>query len=205
MKRFISYLTRELNLDTSQSEVIEYGLSSLLFTSLSLIMAIILSVLLGLLYETMSVLSVMMLYRKVSGGAHVSSPHGCLFLGTVIILLLAYLTTLFAPLYAGNALTIFVPPCLAMIIAYLRVPADVPQKPITSVRQIKTLRLLSFSMITLWGLLGVYVFITKGKWSIHYFAGNLGLLWQSFLLTPLGYQVIAIFDPLFLRNGMNDK
>lgn len=200
MKWLVDYLARELKLQEDQREIIEYGLYSLVYTSLSLIGALLLAALFDLLRETVIIISVIMLYRKVSGGAHVTSPHGCLIVGTMAIIMLAYLTRLWAPQYAAVPLVVFLPVCIAGYLAYLYVPAAVPQKPITSPAQIRTLRLLSFSLVCFWGLLGLIVLLQQAKiWLYYYFAGNLGLLWQSFLLTPPGYRLLAALSPLFYK------
>ncbi|HZK24174.1 MAG TPA: accessory gene regulator B family protein [Oscillospiraceae bacterium] len=199
MKWLVDYLTRELKLAHDQREIIEYGLSSLVYTALSIFSALLLAKLFGIFKETAAVITVIMLYRKVSGGAHISSAHGCLIIGTIASLILAYLTSLWAPFYAATPAAIILPVCIACYLAYRYVPAAVPQKPITSIAQIKILRLLSFSFILLWAVLGFVTVQLPQVWSYYYFAGNLGLLWQSFLLTPLGYHLLAALSPLFYK------
>ena len=197
MKWLVDYLDRELNLQHDQRETIEYGLASLLYTALSVVSALLLAKLLGLYRETAVIISVIMLYRKVSGGAHISTPHGCLITGTAASLLFAYLTKLWAPLFAASAAARILPAFLALYPAYLYVPAAVPQKPITSQRQRRLLRRLSFALLLCWCLLGIIVKRLPAVWSYYYFAGSLGLLWQSFLLTPAGYRLLAFLSPLF--------
>jgi len=199
MKQFVNYLTRELQLSEEKSEIIEYGLFSLLYSWLSIFTALVLGALFGLWQETIAIMFMVMLYRKVSGGAHIGTPLGCLITGTAAILLLASFTSVFGPKLAGNLIFAILSLAITFIIAYIWVPADVPQKPITDPQQIKKLRALSFCLILAWGLAGIFLFWRSQQFAYYYFAGNLGLLWQSFLLTPPGYSFTAYLDRFFVK------
>ena len=49
LSRVVNYLAKELNLDASRAEVIQYGLFSLVFTLAGLVAAVLLSLPFGLL------------------------------------------------------------------------------------------------------------------------------------------------------------
>ncbi|MDW7650110.1 MAG: accessory gene regulator B family protein [Bacillota bacterium] len=196
--RFLSHLASELGLDTSQSEIVRYGLQTLLFTLAGILTVVVFATVLGLLRESLVIMSVVMVYRKVSGGAHCHTPLTCTLVGTAAILGLARLAVLFGSNMSGSAAWIFSPPAVALVIAFICVPADVPQKPITAPTQRRMLRMLAFIMLLSWAAAGAasYIFTKPGLLQL-FVAGNLGLLWQSLLLTPPGYRLIDGVNAIF--------
>ena len=192
MKQFVNYLTRELQLSEEKSEIIEYGLFSLLYSWLSIFTALVLGALFGLWQETIAIMFMVMLYRKVSGGAHIGTPLGCLITGTAAILLLASFTSVFGPKLAGNLIFGILSLAITFIIAYMG-PCRRSAKPITDPQQIKTAGPFLLPHIGL-GTRRNFPFWRSQQFAYYYFAGNLGLLWQSFLLTPPGYSFTAYLD-----------
>jgi accessory gene regulator B len=201
-EKFLSHLSAELNLDSSQAEIIRYGLLSLVFSFAGALAVVAFSAPFGLLREALVVMMTGLIFRKLSGGAHCKTPLACLTVGTTVILMLAWLAATTGSSWSASPPWIFVPPAVALVIAWFYAPADVPQKPITSPAQRKTLRLLTFSYLTCWTVLGTMLFFTEKPALLYFFfSGNLGLLWQSFLLTPPGYQLIDRANILFLKNS----
>lgn len=199
-ERFIQYLTNELNLTKNQTDIIRYGLQSFYGTLAGLLAVFILSAAVGIVHEAMAVTIVATIYRKLSGGAHCDTLPGCLTVGTFIIILLAFIIRFMGPTAAGTYYLVTVPSVLAYITAYFYAPADVPQKPITSLAQRRLLRRLSFLFILLWFTLGAYLWALQNHGLLYlYAAGNLGLLWQTFLLTHPGYRLIELLSLLFKR------
>jgi accessory gene regulator B len=200
LEKFIQYLSFELNLTKSQTDIIRYGLQSFYGTLTGLLAVFLLSAAVGVVREAMAVTIIVTVYRKLSGGAHCDTLPGCLTVGTFIIMLLAFLIRITGPNAAGTYSLVTVPSVLAYITAYFYAPADVPQKPITSPAQRQLLRRLSFLFILLWLTLGAYLWARQNHGLLYlYAAGNLGLLWQSFLLTHPGYRLIELLSLLFRR------
>ncbi|MBS4022032.1 MAG: accessory gene regulator B family protein [Dethiobacter sp.] len=194
------YLAKELSLTEAQTEVVHYGLLSLAATLLNLAVIVIVSALFGIMREALAAAFTMMAFKKVSGGAHCTSLHGCIITGTVVIMLIGLITRAFAPLFSSNPFFLVVAPLLALVAAWIYAPADVPQKPITSPVQRSMLRALSLLLILAWGASGFYLWSIQYTALIYYYtAGNLGLLWQALALTPLGYRLMSLLNPLFTR------
>lgn len=199
-EKFLSHLSAELNLDSSQAEIIRYGLLSLVFTVAGALAVVVFSAFFGLLREALVVMMAGLIFRKLSGGAHCKTPLACLSVGTAVILMLAWFAAASGSSLSASPLWIFVPPAVAVVVAWFFSPADVPQKPITSPAQRKTLRMLTFSFLTCWIVLGALLLLTaNATLQYAFFAGNLALLWQSFLLTPPGYRLIEMTNLIFIR------
>lgn len=193
-EKAVARLARELNLDKDRSDIIRYGLQSLLYTTLSAVFVLAVSAMLGIVKESATVLLAVMITRKVSGGAHSRTLSGCIFLGTATTVTLGLTASLFAPRLTGYPLAVFGVALPAFISAWYFAPADVPEKPIRSHRQRAALRRLTFAVLAVWVMAG-FVFYNWWKPALVYIAtGNLGILWQMFLITPMGYRFIAFFD-----------
>lgn len=197
-KKVTGYLENQLNLDPSRSEVIHYGLLSLILTWTGIAAVLIPAFFLGLFSEAAVVLLVLISYRKASGGAHCDTAVGCLITGTVVGLGLSYLAAKTAPLLTGVPAALVLPPLLCLPVASRFAPADVPQKPITSKRQRSILRALTFIFLVGWSLSGVVSLITQSTLLAYVTAaGNPAILWQTFLITPPGFRFIHSLDKTF--------
>ncbi len=200
-EKFIQYIAAELNLSQDQTDIARYGLHSFIGTLLALLAVLPLSAAAGILPEAMAVFFVGMSYRKLSGGAHCHTLLRCLTVGTFVTISLAWLGKAAAPVVMSAYLLIIFPSLLAAAAAYFYAPADVPQKPITSPTHRTFLRRFSFLYVFLWFISGNYLWLSQNHTLLHlYIAGNLSLLWQSFLLTPPGYKLIALLSLLFSPN-----
>ena len=94
-------------------------------------------------------------------------------------------------------MVIFLPVILAAAIAYRLVPVGVPQKPITSPQQIRMLRKLSFIFLAAWFFVGFLAYISGHTALTYFVGGNLGLLWQTFMLTAPGFHFITAIERVF--------
>ena len=196
------YLARELNLSEAQAEVVQYGLLSLAATLLSLTVIVVISSLLGILREALIITFTMMFFRKVSGGAHCSTLHGCIITGTAVIMAVSLASRSLEPWFGDRLFLLMLPPLLVLVSAWLYAPADVPQKPISSPAQRSVLRTLSLFFALAWAGVGLYLWLKHYSTLIYYYRGaNLGLLWQALLLTPAGYRLMSHVSPLFSRWG----
>ncbi len=196
-QRLVRYLEQELHLTQDQAEIINYGLLSFMATTLNLLVLAAIGALLGVLKEALFITLVVMAFRKVSGGAHCDTLLTCTVTGTAVITAAAACTRLFAAGLASSPLFLAGAPALALVSTFLFAPADVPQKPITSARQRRILRTLSFLLLLGWSILGTSLWLTKNPFLYYYAGGNLGILWQSLLLTPAGYSFMSIISRLF--------
>jgi accessory gene regulator B len=154
----------------------------------------------GVLPETLAVTCAVTFFRKASGGAHCKTLAGCAILGAVVMTLLGLATRVWGSWLAASLLLLLLPSLIAVTAAFWLAPADVPQKPITSPAQRTLLRRLSLLWTTLWGFLGLYLWLAGRENLLYYYTGgNLGLLWQSLMLTAPGYRLIHLLDVAFFK------
>ncbi|EEG78046.1 accessory gene regulator ArgB-like protein [Dethiobacter alkaliphilus] len=192
---FLIYLSNELNLNESQRDIIRYGVETIASTLQGILAVIITSLLLNLFYEAMVILFVIMIYRKLSGGAHCISSLGCVVVGTTSVIVLAFLSIRIPVSLQYQLLLTLFPPLIALVITYFYAPADVPEKPINNQRQRTALRTLSIICLCIWT--ATVALAKLPVWIIY--AGSLGILWQAFLLTPAGFSFIKKINPIFSR------
>lgn len=198
LEKTVLYLARELSLSKTQADIVRYGLQTFTATLVGLAAVVILAAMAGVLYESMAATLAIMFFRKASGGAHCKTLAACSILGAVVMTLLGLATRSWGNWLAASLFLLLLPSLVAAIVAFWRAPADVPQKPITSAAQRSLLRRLSLLWVTLWGGLGLYLWLTGRENLLYYYTGgNLGLLWQSLMLTPAGYRLIRLLDLMF--------
>jgi accessory gene regulator B len=188
--RLTGYLEKELNLTRDQVQVINYGLLSLAATGLNLLVLLILGALLGVVRESLFIALVVMALRKTSGGAHSDTLPACIATGTTALTACALITRFYGAALSSSPLFLAAAPAAALLAVCLYAPADVPQKPIKSPKQRRILRFLSFLFIAVWTLLGIYLWLGGKPWLYYYAGGNLGILWQTLMLTPAGYHLM---------------
>ena len=138
------------------------------------------------------------LFRVFSGGAHASTPRNCSIIGLTLFTIFGLIADSIPPIVDRMFLTgpILVLVVLGFVVFYLYVPADTPGKPINSYAQKKYLRGISFSLLVVWSgavFYGVRTFVGYPL-DNYVVATLLGLSWQVFTLTPLGYSFNESLD-----------
>lgn len=87
-----AWLAREGVVADSERELFAYGMYSLLFGLMPVLLAAILGLALGMLYEGLLLVVPFMLIRKFSGGYHLKSPGMCIVASTCLLALAMWLT-----------------------------------------------------------------------------------------------------------------
>lgn len=196
--RAVRLLAKELSLPPKQEEIIRYGAMTLACTATALAAIVVLSAAAGVFREAMAVTIASVIFRKTSGGAHSVTFAGCTIFSAAVMTLLGLVarfawSILFSPSFLLLAVLV------AGTAAYRFAPADVPQKPISSPRQRRGLRALSFLVVCAFALLGLSAFLAAGSIPRYVPGISLGLLWQSLMLTPAGFRLIAQADRLIAK------
>lgn len=194
---FTESLAKELNLDEENKEVVAYGLNAVTSTAGGYLLIIVFSSILGVLGSALTAAITYSAFRSYMGGAHSHSQRNCITITGVTFPLLGVLVGLIANTMPAKYLPIMVLCAVVMAIAsiYRYAPADTPQKPITDLQQIYMLRRSSFIGVGLWLTGAVLV-----MWGImplsdkFLIASTLGLLWESFQVTPQGYAFLKALD-----------
>jgi accessory gene regulator B len=202
------YLAKQSNLDSDQEEIVLYGLRLVYSAVGGVIIIFIVASLAGVLVYSLLVALTNAILRVRAGGAHASFPASCFLLGagifTIIGLGVEYTSTLFLDKYL---MLIIVPSYFitrSVLIKYA--PAETPEKPLGEERK-KLLRIKTFNahnlMFLILLVLSIYIFFelpfSNYLTSNYLFAALLGILWETFTVSPKGYQVIGYLDKIMSK------
>ena len=192
-------------LDKTEEDIsiLNYGLFIIIHTSL----AIILTILVGIITNTMNEIIVITFsaawMKRYSGGVHASTPNRCLIVGIIVSLVLASCNKLILP-YIGNSeliLTIIILMFLSYIILHYKCPVGTKNKPLKKEETRKRLRKKAFKLANFYFLI---IFISY----IFYLNTNidkiksliisilLGLTLQTLMLTAIGKNLILNIEKL---------
>lgn len=182
-KKLTESLTEELNYCDDRKEIIAYALETTFLSMIGTIMIVCLSYSLNVLKPALIAAVFGGLLRRVSGGAHFSTPNKCLVFGTLMyscIGVLAKTISRFAPINQ-NILTIVL--IISLLLTTLLAPVESEAKPIHS-RSLKIkLKLSSMGFI----LISLFL-ISMTTESLIKVSAVLGILYQSMTLLPIFYK-----------------
>jgi accessory gene regulator B len=199
INRSAGYLAQELNLTGDQEIVLAYAMRIFLSSITGIIVIILLAMAAGVLPYTLAAAVTAAVLRMFSGGAHAGSPLNCTVIAGVIFTALGLAGRhTFASL--ENYLPVLAPAVwlMSILVILKYAPADTPAKPITTKMQRGKLRFISLTLVFVWGL--PVFFSLAGTLEIKenlIYASTLGLLWQTFSLTPYGYTLSSLLDKAF--------
>ncbi len=187
-------LAEEVGLDSNQEQVVQYSITILTTTVFGYLAIAIGGLLTGALLPALIAACSASLLRVFSGGAHASTPVRCVLIGAVIFASLGWLSRVIPANWFPFLLGVIV--LSAIIFLGLFAPADTPGKPIASKMQRKWLKLLSYSIFFGWSGL-IWSLLGSGNFSTELIAASmLGMFWQTFSITPLGYWAIHLLESL---------
>ncbi len=190
----------QLNYDEDKRAVIAYGLTAMIqmITIFTVISAI--GFLLHIWYECLVIYLSVGIIRKSTGGAHSKSMLGCIIVSVLSITGLSvisrYALGFTFPVYFNLAVLLLVF-AIGLIVFYLRVPVDSPNKPIVRPEKIKRLRKQSFILLTVLFAMSFILIILADKITRFYsiaFSIRLAMLWQVLTLTKTGIKLLGMVD-----------
>ncbi|SKC83237.1 accessory gene regulator ArgB-like protein [Maledivibacter halophilus] len=197
--KIINYFKNNVEIDEDQEAILTYSMHLVFSGILSIGFALLAGLLLGIVPYVLTILITNVIFRTFSGGAHSEGMVSCATYGAVIMSILGMIVKF--TYLDKNLLAIIL--FFILIFAFWSInkyaPADTPGKPITTKVKRDKLRKLSFSALFIWCLIGIlwYTGFVKGYKLIY--SSALGLLWQSFSLTNLGYALIHHMDKILQK------
>ncbi|MHB1153149.1 MAG: accessory gene regulator ArgB-like protein [Eubacteriales bacterium] len=191
-----------MQFDEDKKAVLAYGLTAIfqmvtLFTIVTFI-----GMVFHFWYESVIIFIGVGVIRKSTGGAHSNTMYGCILISALSITILSSLSRYILSfpvnvfINLGASVLVYI---LCLIVFYIRVPVDSPNKPIKKPEKIKRLRKQSFIIITLFFLISVAFVFLSVRYDRFYsitVSIRLTMLWQLFTLTKLG---IRFFDKIDLQ------
>ncbi len=198
--------------EDDQTEVLHYGLiaGTHLFSGILLVMAV--GLLLGTWRSMLLVCCIAVLFRHVSGGAHLNSPYKCLLYSvsafTMAIWLGERLAEKIVTLSQGSQMFlalsgVFLQLGFGLLVVDLYVPVDHVNRPITNVNERNRFRQLSFLGVIAVSILFLCLVLFKSSWCI-----SLAIFIVFFLhlisLTPVGLAWFRFISGLSFKEGADD-
>lgn len=190
-----------LNVDEDTEQIIIYGAINLLQTMFAILWIIIWGLIFGVFYEALLFSVTSSILRKYSGGAHASSSSRCIIIGTSIACIagisidhILYKLSIFTIMWTSIAFIIF-----AFIIIIKNAPVDSVKKPITNIEIKKQFKKKSITVIFLFTVIILILFILSQKYSGLYYIKfieciSLGVFWQTITLTKVGISLMNKVD-----------
>jgi len=195
--RCAAYLARELDTDHIQANRMAFGMELFLGELIKLILVIIISLLLGILPEVLTVTLTAGFLRLASGGEHCTAYYRCLIGGVTCFLVLGGIAHVLYPLLGRlNLLLIVVTgTVISAALLYLYAPGDTANKPINTAEEKSRFKRWSLIITGLYFVLMV-IMMTIPLAAILVLPILIGMLEQSFTVTPWGYRFIHGVDRL---------
>ena len=204
-KYFLSaadFIGTKVGLSHEDQEVVAYGLEVTFSLSISLILAVALGYLLGIVAETLMVALVWMIVRSLAGGAHCSTIWRCAIFSTLVMVVLGGAAGFFSSFFDQKLVIVIILLCgfIALTITFLWAPADNPKNRILSASRRRKFRDRALAVeIALIMFLLLACLFTVNKYSSLLLAAVLAMLVETLTVSPVGYRVIAFLDKLLER------
>lgn len=195
-------IAKELDIETDQRAVINYGLFAMIQTSIAILIEIVFGIILGVLVPTLIISLIAVILRKYSGGAHAQTPEGCVVIGTII----SVGGALGISWISWSILSVVVLGLIIFSTSYYFIwrlaPVDSAAKPIRREEKKKLLKkrsifILSIYLITIIVSLLLYLNSSDEKLLLYIASVYVGIGWQTFTLTDTGHLVMKKMDLLF--------
>ena len=195
-----------LNVNDDEKDIICYGAFCTLQTILSFFWIVLFGIIFHVLPQSLLVVCTIAALRKYSGGQHATAPSRCMIITTFIstsfglVIKNIFVNFNIALIVSIGVLCFIISFCLVFKFA----PADTGSKPISDKNMIY--RLKKNSILIVCGL--VIIDILLMTFYFKYYNTMLlnlavciymGVIWQSFTLTPIGYKTLYGVD-LLMKN-----
>ncbi|SFL92090.1 accessory gene regulator ArgB-like protein [Candidatus Frackibacter sp. WG13] len=171
-----------------EKETFKYGLTILLSTLGGYLLIMIFYSLFNVTWLALTAAVSASLIRIFSGGVHASCFRNCALTWTAVFTMLALIAHNFANQIEYMYILIWTILLIGCVIIYFYSPADIEEKPITSIEKRFKLKKLSFIIFFIL-ILFYYILNLIGSRKQFILAGSLGMLWQLFTITPLAYKL----------------
>lgn len=193
-------IAAQMDFDDNKKAVVAYGLTAILQMLTILVIISVIGLIFGFWYECILIFTGVGIIRKSTGGAHSQSMFGCIIISVSSITVLSSLSRYlfgFQTVPLLNLLESVLVYSICILIFYLRVPVDTPNKPILKQEKIKRLRRQSFIILTIFFILSAAVIFPAEQNQRFFSIGasiRLTLLWQMFTLTKTGGLIFGKID-----------
>lgn len=192
-----AYLARELETDRIRENRMAFGLELLLGEIIKLLLIITISYLLGILPEVLTITLTAGFLRLASGGEHCSAYFRCLIGGISCFMLLGGAVHILNSLISNTALwlTVCTGSLVSGLILWKYAPGDTVNKPINTAEERQLFKKWSFIILGVYLTIMVFMMQSPAV-RLLVLPMIIGILEQSFTVTPWGYDFIHGIDRL---------
>ncbi|KTE92800.1 accessory gene regulator ArgB-like protein [Desulfitobacterium hafniense] len=173
-------ITRELDYDEDKKEIIAYAIETSLLAIIGTLLLILFAMIINVLKSALIAAVFGVLLRRVSGGAHFSTPTKCLVFGAVLYTILGFLAQNFVQYQLIPDYMIWLSLAISLLIVAFLAPVDSESKPIHSKSLRKKLKASSVGFVVIAFIVGLVSTDPLLNVSMC-----LGILYQSLTLLPL--------------------
>jgi accessory gene regulator B len=173
----------ELNNDSERVEIYTYGLELILSTILTICLIVSVSLLLGLLSESIIFMAFFAVLRMFAGGYHAPTYLNCLFMFTVLCFGTIYVAIFLTDnLYNPVVLILFIL-CLSIVIIFFLAPVSSESKPL-STEEVKRYQKNSRMIVVSLAIITVIIFVIILNQINCAFVSSGALLIEALTLLP---------------------
>lgn len=204
-------LGKKLDKNNEEIAVINYGLFTILHTSLAIIVTMVVGLLTKTLIEIMTISITSAVLKRYSGGVHATSPERCTLIGVILAYILSYISISIMDIDMSITILMIISIIgFSYYILYKKCPVPSKNKPLKKESTRKKLRKKAFNLINIYVVLiiislSIYLInnVTIAKSIALSMVLGIGL--QVFVLTSLGGKLINLLDNLFNINKFLSK
>lgn len=204
-------IAKELKIGGDQKEVIAYGTFALIQTIVSIIIFIIFGSIFNVLIEVLLISFTTSILRKYSGGMHASSPGICTTIGTVICITQGLLVKFVLVPWVDYKFLIIIGIITfswSYYLVYRLAPVDSLSKPIKAEKKRQRMKkrsclILSIYLIIIIINISLFFITMNTDYIIYSLSVYIGVIWQVFTLTKIGYLILGKIDT-FLNKVLNN-
>ena len=189
--RIGSYIAKEMA-NSEAEDVISYGVEIVLGVLFQFIVILGTAACLGVFQAVSAVLFSAVIFRIFSGGGHCTGYYRCLMVSIFTFIPLGYLAYHLADL-RHNQLIMVIGTLFVVIFTLMWAPAENPKHPIGGKNKRYRLKIICLILIA------VFILMLVGFGAGIIISGIfVGLLWQTFTITPLGTAWLHRADRLLI-------
>ncbi|AOT68622.1 accessory gene regulator ArgB-like protein [Geosporobacter ferrireducens] len=191
---------KHLDIDSKQEAILKYSLKLLISSIEGYVLALVIAWALGIFPYVLIAMVTVSTLRVFSGGAHCSNATNCILYGAITMNALGALSRIIE--FSKITELVFISLIFSYGLWAIRkyAPADTPGKPISTKLQKDRLRRRSALVACIWAVLAfALTFGYREQGHILTYASSIGILWQSFTLTNIGYKLCHAMDRILSR------
>lgn len=183
-----------------KTDIIAYGFELIIGEALKFVLLLFISAYFGILMPTVLILATAIPLRLVSGGGHCKTYARCTLLTVSVYFFLAVLANWLIPDFNSKTFIVILPLLIitSFTVIHLWVPGENPNRFFTQNERTK-FRNLSRLLILLWSAICVlfYCILSGFTFKVFFVSTAIGVGWQTFFVSPLGYWLIHSVEKLF--------